>query len=97
MGSSPSESTKYSGIEQLVARKSHKLEVVSSNLTPATKNFNNMTKIEYQIGIGFDFKPIIVTHFITKKKIESNFPPAKQVKEGIAQSTKRFRNKDILL
>ena len=55
-----------------------------------------MTKIEYQIGIGFDFKPIIVTHFITEK-IESNFPPAKQVKEGIAQSTKRFRNKDILL
>ena len=56
-----------------------------------------MTEIEYQIGIGFDFKPIIVTHFITEKKIESNFPPAKQVKEGIAQSTKRFRNKDILL
>lgn len=27
-----------------------------------------MTKIEYQIGIGFDFKPIIVTHFITEKK-----------------------------
>ena len=56
-----------------------------------------MTKIEYQIVICFDFKPIIVTHFITEKKIESNFPPTKQVKEGIAQSTKRFRNKDILL
>lgn len=35
-----------------------------------------MTKIEYQIGIGFDFKPIIVTHFITEKKVENN--PAKK-------------------
>ena len=39
---------------------------------------NNTTKIEYQIGIGFDFKPIIVTHLITEKKVENNFPPAKK-------------------
>lgn len=57
-----------------------------------------MQVITYQIGIGFDFSPILVHHFLNEKSVRRNFPTEKvYTLTGSPQSIKRFRNKDRLL
>lgn len=55
-----------------------------------------MQVITYQIGIGFDFSPILVHHFLNEKPVRRNFPTEK-VYTRSSQGIKRFRNKDRLL
>lgn len=57
-----------------------------------------MQVITYQIGIGFDFSPILVYHFLNERPVRGNFPIEKiYTFTGSPQGTKRFRNKDRLL
>ena len=57
-----------------------------------------MQVITYQIGIGFDFSPILVHHFLNEKSVRRNFPTEKAYTfTGSSQGIKRFRNKDRLL
>lgn len=57
-----------------------------------------MQVITYQIGIGFDFSPILVHPFLNEKPVRRNFPTEKvYALTGSPQSIKRFRNKDRLL
>lgn len=57
-----------------------------------------MQVITYQIGIGFDFSPILAYHFLNERPVRRNFPIEKiYTFTGPPQGTKRFRNKDRLL
>lgn len=57
-----------------------------------------MQVITYQIGIGFDFSPILVHHFLNEKPVRRNFPTEKVYTfTESSQGIKRFRNKDRLL
>lgn len=57
-----------------------------------------MQVITYQIGIGFDFSPILVHHFLNEKLVRRDFPTEKVYTfTEFSQGIKRFRNKDRLL
>ena len=57
-----------------------------------------MQVITYQIGIDFDFSPILVHHFLNEKPVRRNFSTEKvYTLTGSPQSIKQFRNKDRLL
>lgn len=52
--------------------------------------------IEYQIGIGFDFKPIIVHHYIDIKKVKFYIKDG-NIYNRYVSDKQHIRNKDILL
>lgn len=57
-----------------------------------------MQVITYQIGIGFDFSPILIHHFLNEKPVRKNFPTEKGYTfTGSHQGIKQFRNKNRLL
>ena len=65
---------KYRGVEQLVARQAHNLEVVRSSRTPATKNQKPITASFFSASSIFPWVETISSYLI------SNRQPSKTIK-----------------